>query len=552
MSKLERFQRRKDLLQRTRAEESPLNSVESLEPPAGSSVLDEFEASQKAEWDALAAPVDVTVEQVEGILYRFSKEWEQTKFDDCFDNVQKNILSSIINPLGLGSIVAAYDKVGGNVDTIHNVRQGIYATKEEQEKYDQRGSYDSYKYHSDKQFIDVNRELSAQKKAGKLDDGYRGERFQPNAKTDLDHVVSAKEVHDDAGRVLAEMDGTSLANDKSNLTMTSPSVNRSKKDSSVDDFINRNDQKAENRKLRIQQLEGESVLNDKERKELHKLKQLDEVNVDKMQEADATSRKAMDKKINTEYYTSSKFLCNTAITGAIESGKMGMQQAMGLLFIDLFEGLFAEIKDAYAHGIQAGTDADSNTKAVLVRGERITKKIIADWQNIVTAFRDGAVSGFISNLATTLINIFATTGKNLVRIIREGMFSLFKAIKLLVFRPEGMSLRQAADAALKVLAAGAVSLGGITLDLYLQETLGPVLASIPVLGTISSTLITILAGGVTGIAMALAMYFIDKMDVFGVNDQERHRFVCEKLIALQEEADQEITAISDAAFAPLY
>ena len=45
-----------------------------------------------------------------------------------------------------------------------------------------------------------------------------------------------------------------------------------------------------------------------------------------------------------------------------------------------------------------------------------------------------------------------------------------------------MSLSQAADAALKVLAAGAVSLGGIALDLYLQGTLGPVLASIPVLG----------------------------------------------------------------------
>ena len=552
MSRLERFQRRKNMLQRTHSEESFVNSFELSELSAGSSVLDELETSQKTEWDALSTPADVTVEQVEGILYRFSKEWEQTKFDDCIDNVQKNILSNIINPLGLGSIVAAFDKVGGNVDTIHNVRQGIYATKEEQERYDQRENYDSYKYHSDKQFIAVNRELSAQKKAGNLEDGYRGERFQPNAKTDLDHVMSAKEVHDDAGRVLAEIDGTSLANDKSNLTMTSSSVNRSKKDSSVDAFINRNNQKAENRKLRIQQLEGESALNDKERKELQKLKQLDELRVDKMQEADAKSRKVMNEKINTEYYTSSKFVCNTAITGAIESGKMGIQQAMGLLFIDLFEGLFTEIKDAYAHGIQAGTGADSITKAILTRSGRITKKIIADWQNIVTAFRDGAVSGFFSNLATTLINIIATTGRNLVRIIREGMFSLFKAIKLLIFRPEGMSLRQAADAALKVLVAGAVSLGGITLDLYLQETLGPVLASIPVLGAISSTLITILAGGVTGIAMALAMYFIDKMDVFGVNDQERHRFICEKLIALQEETDKEIIAISDAAFSPLY
>ena len=142
MSRLERFQRRKNMLQRTHSEESFVNSFELSELSAGSSVLDELETSQKTAWDALSTPADVTVEQVEGILYRFSKEWEQTKFDDCIDNVQKNILSNIINPLGLGSIVAAFDKVGGNVDTIHNVRQGIYATKKEQERYDQRENYE--------------------------------------------------------------------------------------------------------------------------------------------------------------------------------------------------------------------------------------------------------------------------------------------------------------------------------------------------------------------------------------------------------------------------
>lgn len=78
------------------------------------------------------------------------------------------------------------------------------------------------------------------------------------------------------------------------------------------------------------------------------------------------------------------------------------------------------------------------------------------WEDAVKAFRDGAVSGFISNLLTVVINTVMTTWKRWVRIVREGVTSLYCALKMLAFPPEGMTLEQAAHEASKLLVAGAV------------------------------------------------------------------------------------------------
>ena len=41
-----------------------------------------------------------------------------------------------------------------------------------------------------------------------------------NGSVHLDHVVSAKEIHNDGGRILAGIEGVDLANTKTNLALT--------------------------------------------------------------------------------------------------------------------------------------------------------------------------------------------------------------------------------------------------------------------------------------------------------------------------------------------
>ena len=56
----------------------------------------------------------------------------ETEFD-VLKEFEKTVLEKLVQSFGLDFILLN-DKLGGEVDTIHNVRQGIFATKKEKEK----------------------------------------------------------------------------------------------------------------------------------------------------------------------------------------------------------------------------------------------------------------------------------------------------------------------------------------------------------------------------------------------------------------------------------
>ena len=150
--------------------------------------------------------------------------------------LEKTVIKSLTTSFGLDFLLFE-DKRGGNVDTVHNARQGIYASEAERQNFQQRPEYDSSYYHSDTDYIQRGRSDKLDHQAGNLQDDYRQKTMAAHENRDLDHVVSAKEIHNDAGRVLAGLDGSRLANTDSNLASTHRSINRSKQDKSVDDFL---------------------------------------------------------------------------------------------------------------------------------------------------------------------------------------------------------------------------------------------------------------------------------------------------------------------------
>lgn len=506
----------------------------------GYEVLAEYEQKWQKTWRVSAAPVTVNFDEVEDLLRSIHASWDKAKLERILEQCQQQVISSIVGPLGLGTLVAAYDKNGGNVDTLHNVEKGIYATNDEQKRYLDREDYDSKEYHSDKNYISINRNFSKQRKEQGVEDAYSGKILTKHDSTDLDHVVSANEVHNDPRRFLAEMDGKTLANTDSNLVVTTTTVNRSKKAKSMGEFITQQDHRREDRQERIQALSSNTNPSDQERKELQKLKEFQALDQERMRKVDEVARKEITTQLNKAYYTSTKFAKNVAITGGIEAGKMGLQQAFGLLLTDFFSALFEEIRDSYNNGFRDGVDATGFFEALAKRCKRIANAVIANWRNAITAFRDGALSGFLSNLFTTAINAFATTAKNLVRIIREGAFSILKALKLILFRPEGMTFSEVMDAALKLIVTGALTIGGITFDEYLRQTLLPFISGIPGIGAFGSVLVAIISGGLTGVVTTLVIYAIDRMDPFGVRVEERHAYVLDTITKSRDESRRAI------------
>ena len=417
---------------------------------------------------------------------------------DC----KNEVIKSIVTPFGLGKIVAAYDKIGGNVDTINNARNSIYSTQEEQNKYNNRGDYNSDEYHKDTNFININKEYSQARKDGNATDYMTGAKLDPNQSHDLDHVKSAKEIHDDAGRVLSEIEGNTLANTETNLKPTTATINRSKKADDMETFINKKNERLE----KIDELKHKDTLNIQEQNELRKLEELSKIDDKKAMEADEKARKEIDKEINTAYYRSEKFVKNAAITGASEGLKMGMQQALGLVISEFFTALFDEIIDIYKNGFSNGFEDEKFFTILKERLLRIGNKIKEKWKDAAIAFKDGFISGFISNLVTVAINMFVTTSKKVARIIREGIFSLFRAVKMLIFPPENMTYEDAMHEAKKLLATGVL----ISMGVLAEESVEKLISTVPILLPYANTLAVIFIGTLTGLSVTMTAYYLDK------------------------------------------
>lgn len=107
-----------------------------------------------------------------------------------------------------------------------------------------------------------------------------------------------------------------------------------------------------------------------------------------------------------------------------------MCQALGLLLTELVNGLFNEFKVLIKHGVEAGKTLFGEIRERLARVIDLVVKKIPDAGQMF----QGGVSGFMSNLLTFLINSFLHR-KALSSPIREGLLGLFRAFKMIFFRP---------------------------------------------------------------------------------------------------------------------
>lgn len=168
--------------------------------------------------------------------------------------------------------------------------------------------------------------------------------------------------------------------------------------------------------------------------------------------------------------------------------------------------MFDEILDIYKNGFSNGFENDRFFSVLKERLKNIALRIQEKWKDVAIAFKDGFLSGFISNLVTTAINMFVTTGKRVVRIIREGIYSLFKAVKMLIFPPENMTYEEAMYEAKKVIASGLI----ITLGVIAEQYIDSLIKGSVILEPLSDILTTIFVGAITGLAVTMTVYYIDK------------------------------------------
>lgn len=505
-----------------------------LSSESNNHTVDEFLSETKEKYTFELNPV-ISDEKVNELISLLKNKYDSERLTLLVHECKTSVMDSIIKPFGLAGILFE-DKIGGNVDTIHNVRnkdkrynngQGIYATEENKKRYEDRSKYDYDEYHDKNPNYKKHKEHVEELKKNNqtIIDAYTKLEIGNDAVVSIQHNVSASHISNDPAVSLARANGAEIANEDSNLCYINGQLNSSIKSDSPSEYIDRM-KSLKNPEARQNML---NYLNDKtkpltpeEEKAKRLLEQKNAIveNEEEVRQLENNAKKNIDRKLNTKYYTSKEFRSNLGKTSTVEGLKMGTQQGIGLLVREFALATFSEAKDIFSnrHNIKLNSQFVQSLKE---RFERISKRVMSKWKDVVAAFGHGAISGFFSNLITVIINTFLTTGKRAVKMVREGFYSLLRALKILMLHPDNMSREEAAHEATKLLASGLIVSGGVAIEEVLQKSL----TSIPIIGMFSDIIATVILGIVTGLSIAFIVYLIDKIDLFRVNASKCRKYI---------------------------
>lgn len=465
-----------------------------------SEIFIEMDAHNMARQTNLTMGVyNIEMEDPGEFLERFRKEYDKRRFDALISECQELALRPVITHFGLGGFVSGVnrgfmraDRDGGSVTTLHNFKKGITANKRDDilardylytNMAKDRSAHDTAKNKiRDK----------AQQGLGEgevLKDAYTGEvlgiKLDGTKDYDLDHVKPVKEIDTDARNWLGsdttnpwrlQEERVALSSDASNLAFTNSSLNRSKGAKSMDEFTStkRKDGSTNAEHFGIDENRASS----------------------RARQADA----AYEARVAPRYYKEQAMRLGV---GALSEGaKMGVQAALGVMLSELFTAIFAEVRDIWKNGFVG--DFEGIWDALIKRMGAVQQRVLSSYKDVLAAFRDGAISGALSAALTMVINTVVTTGRRMVRIIREGFYAFFIAIKNIIFPREGQTREEALHEGKKLIAAAIIT----SLGLLLEEAVEKALLNTP-LAPFAGLVSAVLVGGLTGLAIALVCYYID-------------------------------------------
>lgn len=470
----------------------------------------EVEVQTLTKEQSLRIEIDSELENALQEMQSLQSQLPKEQMNALFEQCQKNAIDAVVGHFGLAAVVLN-SKDGGNVNTTHNVRKGIYASEAEKQRYENRGEYDSAHYHTDKNYIAINKEQSELKKQGQSIDYMTGKRIGLNDSTDLDHIVSAKTIHDDPARALAQIDGAKLTNTRDNLTLTDSTLNRSKKTKTAEQFLARRDERIAELK-RVEQKRG--YLTQSELNEQRKLKKQKEINDEEFKKAYNESKENIDKKVDRAYYTSAKPYKEALITGAQDGGKMAIHFAIGEILKEFIIGMSDELKTLFK---EFGNESLGDIfKRFAKRLKQIWENLRARRKDIIAGSFEAGIVAFFGNLVMFVINIVFTTLKRIVRIIRAGFTSLYQAVKKLFDKntPENERLFEASKIFVAGLIGAVTMLSGeyITKWLYAIPGLNMLLGiPLPFLDeTIGDALGLCISAALGAMLSTIAIYYMDK------------------------------------------
>ena len=419
---------------------------------------------------------------------------EENVFNSIWKQYERVILESILSAFLLDFMIT--DQHGGDVDTINNVRKVgsdphmTYKNAANQNAYDDRGEY-SHKLvegpGTNFQQIkhEARRAYGENPKENTVKDAYtnrelhflgksKGRPTEKNA--NLDHVVAAKTIHDDRGRVLSGLSTRDIADVKENLAWTNENLNKSLSDTDKETYVKDHPELSEDVKKNL--IEKEKAAKEAQNRLMFQAYYLDPSNPQCRQ-----------------------FYKDTTIAAGKLGIKMGVRQALGFVFVEVYLVTKQEVQN-----LAPGCDYSDITKAVTIGLKKGFESALSKYKEILAKFEEGLVAGGLASLCTTLCNIFFTTGKFFIKNIREILSCIIRSTRVLLLNPEDLELGDRLKMSSVIMATGASVLAGSYVGAKLAET--PI-AEVPIIGDVVIRFCSTL---VSGLLSCTFLVFMDRSE----------------------------------------
>ncbi len=451
----------------------------------------EKELEELSKKDKLRLEVDQGLDEALRDLEIISAKMPQEQTQKLFDQCANNAMDAVVGHFGFAAVILDA-KDGGNVTTLHNFKKGIVSNKEDlqilndfEQGYDREASsYDDKK--------DEIREKSPKIVQSEYT-GQEMERGSGKGKAHIDHVISTKEFDRDPSSYLFldEEIRKELVNNPDNLKWLEASANSSKQDKNLMEWGREIDPKTGQsnfEKYGIEEKQAKKIYN-KAKKSIEKVKT---------------------KKKFIKY---SKKVLETSHKDAV---KIAAYSALGVVLKDFIKAVIIELKVTFKEF------GNESLKEILVRFKdrfcKVWEELKLKWKDILKNSLEGALQDFFSNLVVFIINIFATTLKKIVQIIRAGFTSLWQAVKIITNPPKDMPKEDIYYEASKIMVTGLISaitmLGAGSIEELLKTVPGInalLLFSIPFTNQTVGEALSLCIGAACGaILSTIAIFYMDK------------------------------------------
>jgi hypothetical protein len=483
--------------------------------------------------------LEEALKELDSLHEQFSKDDSARLLNLC----KSTVIETITGQFGLASMFIQTQD-GGNVTTSHNFEKGITATEKDADIHKEWENTkglkgDDWTKDRGEKGYDSGNFAARKEKIGSgtiLTDEYTGKPIVKGLKTgngaELDHIVSAHEIETNAkaNLFLTVEERAKMATNDKNLAWTAKSVNASKSDQKMEEWI---DDKQSGRKI----TNGENFEIDK--------------------------KQALKKDKEARHYIKSEITVAAAkkygkellATGGADAAKMAAYSALGVVMRELTQAVFHEIHVTFQ---QRGKET---LKEIFIRfRERIgviITELKAKWKDIFKGSLEAGITAFLSNIVVFIINLFATMLKKLVTMIRAGFVSLCQAVKMLAHPPAGMDREEANYQALKILTAGLIGAASLGLSAGIEKLLQAIpglqplmMFPIPSIGkeprTVSDIFAVTLSALAGGLLTTIALYFMDKCRSAGKRDKLQIQLLAQSGVVVQYKIAQTWCVMGDA------